>query len=72
MSQNDSNIDRVDAANLTEVLKLLQKGEQTADTMEKKLDMVEKELDRLLQQMEGIQPDQVTEKTNKQRGDVTN
>lgn len=42
----------LDAKSMAEMLKLLEKGEQTADSMEKKLDVIEAEIDRLLKQME--------------------
>ena len=48
---NNEEVQELDAKSMSEMLKLLEKGEQTADTMEKKLDVIEAEIDRLLQQM---------------------
>ena len=62
---NDEEVQELDAKSMTEMLKLLEKGEQTADTMERKLDVIEAEIDRLLQQMEQEQQQQQTSKDEK-------
>lgn len=57
---NNEEVQELDAKSMAEMLKLLEKGEQTADTMEKKLDVIEAEIDRLLQQMEQGQEQQTS------------
>lgn len=55
MTQDENTPKELDAKSMAEALKLLQEGEDTADMMEKKLDMIEKELERLLAQAESAQ-----------------
>jgi len=62
MSLDAEQNEEFDAKSMTDMLKLLQKGEQTADSMENKLDLVERELDRLLEQLEQSETDKVTDK----------
>lgn len=40
-------------ARVTELLKLLQRGEMTADSMEERLDALEKELETMMEKLEG-------------------
>ena len=55
MTQDEDFNAAFNPARVTELLKLLQRGEMTADNMEKRLDALEKELETMMKSLEGYE-----------------
>ena len=64
MTQEEDSNAVFNPARVTELLRLLQRGEMTADSMEKRLDALEKELETMMEKLEGHESDD-----NLMRGD---
>lgn len=69
MTEDKPELTDFTAADLSQALKKLQEGEQTADEIERKLDLMEQRMALLLEQVEQMQSNTQTIQTNHTKND---